>query len=51
MIWLCVVTSCIFAAYLMWENRQRDQGKRDYRYEEPEDERNNMGDDCKFSPT
>ena len=48
MIWLCVLTSCLFALYLIRENRLRDQGKRDYRYEEPEDERNNMGDDCKF---
>ena len=48
MIWLCVITSCVFALYLLRENRLRNQGKRDYRYEEPEEERNNMGDDCKF---
>lgn len=47
-IWLCLLTSCVFALYLMRENRLRDQGKRDHRYEEPEEERNNMGDDCKL---
>lgn len=49
MIWLCVLTACLFAWFLLRENRLRDQGKRDYRYEEPEEERKNMGDDCEFS--
>lgn len=48
MIWLCVLTACLFAWFLLRENKLRDQGKRDYRYEEPEEERKNMGDDCKF---
>lgn len=48
MVWLCVLTSCAFALYLLRENKLRDAGKRDHRYQEPEEERNNMGDDCKF---
>jgi hypothetical protein len=47
LIWLCVISACLFAGYLIRENRLRDSGKRDYRYEAPEHERNNMGDDCK----
>lgn len=49
MIGLCIISACIFALYLIRENRLRDNGKRDYRYEAPEHERSNMGDDCKLA--
>jgi hypothetical protein len=45
MIWLCVISACLFLVYLRYENKARDLGKRDWRYEEPEHERKNMGDD------
>lgn len=45
MIWLCVISSCCFLGYLVWENGQREKGRRDWRFEEPEEERRNMGDD------
>lgn len=45
MIWLCVLSSVAFLLYLRRENRLRDQGRRDHRFELPEAERSNLGDD------
>jgi hypothetical protein len=44
-VWICVASSFAFAWYIRRENRLRDEGKRDYRYELPEEERENLGDD------
>ena len=44
-VWLCAISACLFAIYIRRENRLRDQGKRDDRYQLPEEERNNLGDD------
>ena len=40
MVWICGV-SCV----LFLENRQRDKGKRDFRYQLPREELENLGDD------
>ncbi|KAJ3531509.1 hypothetical protein NM208_g8847 [Fusarium decemcellulare] len=45
LVWLCVLSSVVFLFYIRRENRLRDEGKRDDRYNLPEDERNNLGDD------
>lgn len=45
LVWLCVIASTIFLCYIKRENRLRDEGKRDDRYELPEDEKRNLGDD------
>jgi hypothetical protein len=45
LVWLCVAASCAMLLYLRRENRLRDAGKRDHRYQLPEAERNNLGDD------
>ncbi|KAF5011822.1 hypothetical protein FDECE_2112 [Fusarium decemcellulare] len=45
LVWLCVLSSVIFLFYIRRENKLRDEGKRDDRYNLPEDERNNLGDD------
>ncbi|KAI8657854.1 hypothetical protein NCS57_01164800 [Fusarium keratoplasticum] len=45
LVWLCVLSSVVFLLYIKRENKLRDQGKRDDRYNLPEDERNNLGDD------
>jgi hypothetical protein len=45
LVWLCVLSSLVFLFYIKRENKLRDQGKRDDRYNLPEDERNNLGDD------
>ncbi|OAP54466.1 hypothetical protein AYL99_11567 [Fonsecaea erecta] len=39
------LASCFLLWYLMRENRLRDKGARDYRYNLPESELNNLGDD------
>lgn len=44
-IWLCAISASCFALYIRRENKLRDQGKRDHRYQLPEAERNNLGDD------
>ncbi|KAK5054538.1 hypothetical protein LTR84_001429 [Exophiala bonariae] len=45
LIWLCIISSVVFLFYLKRENKLREAGKRDYRYELPEDEKRNLGDD------
>lgn len=45
LVWLCVATSTIFLLYIKRENRLRDEGRRDDRYQLPEDEKRNLGDD------
>lgn len=42
---MTIVMATIFYVGLIWENKKRDRGERDYRYEEGEEELNNMGDD------
>ena len=44
-IWLCAIFACALALYIRRENKLRDAGRRDHRYELPEAERNNLGDD------
>ena len=43
MLLMCGLTCTIFMLGLLWENRLRDAGKRDYRYQESDID--NMGDD------
>lgn len=45
LVWLCVITSVVFLFYLRRENRLRNEGRRDDRYNLPEDEKRNLGDD------
>lgn len=45
LVWLCVLSSLVFLLYIRRENRLRDEGKRDDRYNLPDDEKNNLGDD------
>lgn len=42
---LTMITSTIFYIGLQWENKKRDRGERDYRYQEEVSELTNMGDD------
>lgn len=44
-IWLCAISACLFALFIRMENKKRDRGERDHRYQLPEAERNNLGDD------
>ncbi|KAF4950525.1 hypothetical protein FSARC_13166 [Fusarium sarcochroum] len=45
LVWLCVLSSLVFLFYIRRENKIRDEGKRDHRYNLPDDEKNNLGDD------
>ncbi|KAL4894105.1 major facilitator superfamily domain-containing protein [Aspergillus ambiguus] len=45
MVWVCGVACALFLAYVVRENRLRARGRRDHRYELPEEERDNLGDD------
>lgn len=45
MVWICGVACVVFFAYLHRENRMREQGKRDHRYQWPREELENLGDD------
>ena len=45
LIGLCGITACIMYFGLKHENRKRDRGERDYRYQEDPSELENMGDD------
>ncbi|KAJ4250156.1 hypothetical protein NW762_011969 [Fusarium torreyae] len=45
LVWLCVLSSLVFFFYIRRENAIRDEGKRDHRYNLPDDEKNNLGDD------
>jgi hypothetical protein len=44
-VWLCVLSACAFAGYIWRENKKRDRGERDWRYQLSEAERRNLGDD------
>ncbi|KAF5975630.1 nicotinamide mononucleotide permease [Fusarium bulbicola] len=39
LVWLCGLSSLVFLFYIRRENKLRDEGKRDHRYNLPEDER------------
>ena len=45
MIWLCGLACTVFVVGLRLENRKRDRGERDYRYQLPKEELDNLGDD------
>jgi len=45
LVWLCVLSAIILFFYIRRENRLRDEGRRDDRYQLPEDEKRNLGDD------
>ena len=45
LVWLCAIAAVLFFFYIRRENKLRNAGKRDYRYNAPEMERKNMGDD------
>lgn len=45
MVWICGLSCMLFFGYLVRENRQREKGKRDYRYQLPREELENLGDD------
>ncbi|KAL2841590.1 major facilitator superfamily domain-containing protein [Aspergillus pseudoustus] len=45
MTWICGLSCFAFLMYLVRENKAREQGKRDERYELPAEERENLGDD------
>ncbi|KAH8822078.1 major facilitator superfamily domain-containing protein [Xylogone sp. PMI_703] len=45
LVWLCACSATMFLFYIHRENRLRDEGKQDERYNLPEDEQNNLGDD------
>lgn len=43
LVWVCAITCTVFMFGLMWENRKRERGARDYRLEESDAD--NLGDD------
>jgi len=45
LVWVCVLSAVIFLFYIRRENRLRRDGRRDDRYNLPEDEKRNLGDD------
>ncbi|KAJ5985803.1 hypothetical protein N7522_012999 [Penicillium canescens] len=45
MVWICGLACVVFFTYLHRENRLREQGKRDHRYQWPREELENLGDD------
>lgn len=45
MVWICGIACMVFFGWLVRENRLRDAGKRDYRYEWSQEELSNLGDD------
>lgn len=45
LLWLCVLTSIMHLFYVRRENRLRSEGRRDDRYQLPENEKSNLGDD------
>ncbi|KAJ5166933.1 uncharacterized protein N7482_005714 [Penicillium canariense] len=44
MVWICGVSCLVFFAWLVRENRLREAGKRNHRYEWPQEELSNLGD-------
>ena len=45
LLWLCGLACTVFVMGLRLENRKRDRGERDYRYQLPKEELDNIGDD------
>ncbi|MCJ1314268.1 hypothetical protein MMC25_007948 [Agyrium rufum] len=45
MLWICGIASTVFLLGLIWENRQRDAGKRDWKLGLEKEELENLGDD------
>jgi hypothetical protein len=45
LVWLCVIAATLFLLVLRRENKIRDAGGRDDRYNLPEEEKRNLGDD------
>lgn len=45
LVWLCVISAVLLLFYVRRENALREQGRRDHRYQLPEDEKRNLGDD------
>lgn len=45
MVWICGISCVVFVTWLARENRLREEGKRDDRYELPPGELSNLGDD------
>ncbi|KAL3444463.1 major facilitator superfamily domain-containing protein [Aspergillus insuetus] len=45
MTWICGLSCFVFLMYLVRENKARERGERDHRYELPQEERENLGDD------
>ncbi|KAL4945883.1 hypothetical protein BDV06DRAFT_229740 [Aspergillus oleicola] len=45
MTWICGVSCAVFLAYLVRENKTREEGERDWRFGLEESERGNLGDD------
>ncbi|KAE8368275.1 major facilitator superfamily domain-containing protein [Aspergillus caelatus] len=45
MTWICGIACVLFLGYLIRENRVRGRGGRDYRYQLPREELENLGDD------
>ncbi|KAL3494744.1 major facilitator superfamily domain-containing protein [Aspergillus germanicus] len=45
MTWICGLACFVFLMYLVRENKARERGERDERYELPQEERENLGDD------
>ncbi|CAL5867380.1 uncharacterized protein PFLUO_LOCUS1598 [Penicillium psychrofluorescens] len=45
MVWICGISCVVFVTWLARENRLREEGKRDDRYELPPEELSNLGDD------
>jgi hypothetical protein len=45
MTWICGLACFVFLMYLVRENKARERGERDHRYELPQEERENLGDD------
>lgn len=45
LVWVCGICATSLFFYIRRENKLRDGGGRDYRYELPQKERDNLGDD------
>ncbi|KAG9768457.1 MFS general substrate transporter, partial [Aureobasidium melanogenum] len=45
LIWVCVISSTVYLFYVRRENKLREEGRRDHRYNLPEEEKRNLGDD------
>ncbi|KAI1629555.1 retrograde regulation protein 2 [Exophiala viscosa] len=45
LLWLCILSATIHFLFVRRENRLRNEGRRDDRYQLPEDEKGNLGDD------